>query len=127
MVFCDLSFSCTKFFNINESIFSFKISKVELFSLCEPEHSDDELDRMIAIAEHTLQKLDLHYRISLLAAQDCSFSSAKTYDIEVWMPARKEYYEVSSCSNCRESLQLTRHPQRSHNPKSLSGFPSLQS
>ena len=49
-----------------------------------------------------MQKLNLHYRISLLAAQDCSFASAKTYDLEVWMPARKEYYEVSSCSNCTD-------------------------
>jgi len=79
-----------------------QFEKVELFSVCEPEKSNDELDRMIAIAEHTLQKLNLHYRISLLAAQDCSFPSAKTYDIEVWMPARKEYYEVSSCSNCTD-------------------------
>jgi len=79
-----------------------QFEKVELFSLCEPEKSSDELDRMLAIAEHTLQKLNLHYRISLLAAQDCSFPSAKTYDIEVWMPARKEYYEVSSCSNCTD-------------------------
>ena len=79
-----------------------QFEKVELFSICEPEYSSDELDRMIAIAEHTLQKLGLHYRISLLAAQDCSFPSAKTYDIEVWMPGRKEYYEVSSCSNCTD-------------------------
>jgi len=79
-----------------------QFEKVELFSLCEPEKSDDELDRMITLAEQILQKLNLHYRISLLAAQDCSFPSAKTYDIEVWMPARKEYYEVSSCSNCTD-------------------------
>ncbi|MFC1842479.1 serine--tRNA ligase [Candidatus Dependentiae bacterium] len=79
-----------------------QFEKVELFALSEPEHSQDELDRMIASAEAILQKLGLHYRVSLLAAQDCSFPSAKTYDIEVWMPARKEYYEVSSCSNCTD-------------------------
>jgi len=79
-----------------------QFEKVELFSICEPENSTNELDRMIATAENILQKLGLHYRISLLAAQDCSFPSAKTYDIEVWMPARKEYYEVSSCSNCTD-------------------------
>jgi len=79
-----------------------QFEKVELFSLVEPQHSSDELDRMISCAESILQKLGLHYRISLLAAQDCSFPSAKTYDIEVWMPARKEYREVSSCSNCTD-------------------------
>lgn len=79
-----------------------EFEKVELFTLCEPKKSNDELDRMIACAENILQKLDLHYRISLLAAQDCSFASAKTYDIEVWLPGQKSYYEVSSCSNCTD-------------------------
>lgn len=79
-----------------------QFEKVELYALCEPHRSYDELDRMIACAESILQKLGLHYRISLLAAQDCSFPSAKTYDIEVWMPGQKEYYEVSSCSNCTD-------------------------
>jgi len=46
--------------------------------------------------------LGLHYRISLLAAQDCSFASSKTFDIEVWLPGQNEYYEVSSCSNCTD-------------------------
>jgi len=79
-----------------------QFEKVELFTICEPEQASQELDLMIACAEHILQKLGLHYRISLLAAQDCSFPSAKTYDIEVWMPGRKKYYEVSSCSNCTD-------------------------
>ena len=57
---------------------------------------------MIACAEDILNQLGLHYRISLLAAQDCSFASAKTYDIEVWMPGQKAYYEVSSSSNCTD-------------------------
>jgi len=79
-----------------------QFEKVELFVLCEPQNSNDELDRMVACAELILKKLDLHYRISLLAAQDCSFASAKTFDIEVWLPGQKEYYEVSSCSNCTD-------------------------
>jgi len=79
-----------------------QFEKVELYTLCEPEKSYDELDRMIACAESILQKLGLHYRVSLLAAQDCSFPSAKTYDIEVWMPGQNNYYEVSSCSNCTD-------------------------
>ncbi|RTL07443.1 serine--tRNA ligase [Candidatus Dependentiae bacterium] len=79
-----------------------QFEKVELYTICEPEFSEKELDRMIACAEDILQALGLHYRISLLAAQDCSFQSAKTYDIEVWLPGQNQYYEVSSASNCQE-------------------------
>jgi seryl-tRNA synthetase len=79
-----------------------QFEKVELFSLTTPEGSAEEQERMITCAEAILQKLGLHYRISLLAAQDCSFASAKTYDIEVWMPGQKEYKEVSSISNCTD-------------------------
>jgi len=94
-----------------------QFEKVELYTLCEPQYSYDELDRMIACAESILQKLGLHYRVSLLAAQDCSFPSAKTYDIEVWMPGQKAYYEVSSCSNCtdfqarRGSIRYKQRPE----------------
>lgn len=79
-----------------------QFEKAELYTICEPENSAKELDRMIACAEDIIKQLGLHYRISLLAAQDCSFASAKTYDIEVWMPGQKAYYEVSSCSNCTD-------------------------
>lgn len=79
-----------------------QFDKVELFTLCEPEKSRQEQERMLTCAESILQKLGLHYRVSLLAAQDCSFASAKTYDIEVWMPGQKEYKEVSSISNCTD-------------------------
>jgi seryl-tRNA synthetase len=57
---------------------------------------------MLACAETILQKLGLHYRVSLLAMEDCSFASARTYDIEVWMPGQNAYYEVSSISNCTD-------------------------
>ena len=57
---------------------------------------------MLACAEEILKKLELHYRVSLLATQDCSFPSAKTYDLEVWMPGQDAYYEVSSISNCTD-------------------------
>jgi seryl-tRNA synthetase len=77
-----------------------QFEKVELVTICEPEKSNDELDRMVACAESILQKLGLHYRISLLAGQDCSFQSTKTYDIEVWLPGQGQFYEVSSASNC---------------------------
>ena len=79
-----------------------QFEKVELVTICKPGNSPAELDRMLACAESILQKLNLHYRVSLLAAQDCSFQSAKTYDIEVWLPGQKEYYEVSSVSNCTD-------------------------
>lgn len=79
-----------------------QFEKVELYTICEPEKSFDELDRMMACAEGILQALGLHYRVSLLAAQDCSFPSAKTYDIEVWLPGQMTYYEVASCSNCTD-------------------------
>ena len=79
-----------------------QFEKVELFSICEPEKSMQELDRMVASAESILQQLGLHYQISLLAAQDCSFQSAKTFDIEVWLPGQNRYYEVSSASNCTD-------------------------
>lgn len=79
-----------------------QFEKVEIYSICEPEKSNKELDLMVSCAEDILQQLGLHYRISLLAAQDCSFSSSKTFDIEVWLPGQKEYYEVSSASNCTD-------------------------
>ena len=70
--------------------------------MCTPETAQQEQERMLTCAEDILKQLGLHYRISLLAAQDCSFASAKTYDIEVWLPGQKQYYEVSSCSNCTD-------------------------
>lgn len=79
-----------------------QFEKVELYTLCEPEQSAQEQERMLACAETILQALGLHYRISLLAAQDCSFASAKTYDIEVWLPGQGVFYEVSSISNCTD-------------------------
>jgi seryl-tRNA synthetase len=79
-----------------------QFEKVELYSICEPEKSVDELNHMVACAETLLQQLGLHYQISMLATQDCSFSSARTYDIEVWLPGQDRYYEVSSCSNCTD-------------------------
>jgi seryl-tRNA synthetase len=79
-----------------------QFEKVELVTITDPNSSAQELDNMIACAEGILRALDLHYRISLLAGQGCSFQSAKTYDIEVWFPVQKQYREVSSCSNCTD-------------------------
>jgi len=79
-----------------------QFDKTEIYSLCEPERAEQEQEYMVATAEGILQALGLHYRVMLLAAQDCSFSSAKTYDIEVWMPGQGDYKEVSSVSNCSD-------------------------
>lgn len=79
-----------------------QFEKVELFAISRPEKSEETLDEMVNCAETILKKLGLHYRVSLLAAQDCSFQSAKTFDIEVWLPGQNRYYEVSSASNCTD-------------------------
>ncbi len=79
-----------------------QFEKLEIYTMCAPETAAQEHERMLSCAEEILNQLGLHYRISLLAAQDCSFASAKTYDIEVWLPGQKQYYEVSSCSNCTD-------------------------
>lgn len=79
-----------------------QFEKVEAYTVCKPEQAAEEQERMLDCAQDILNQLGLHYRISLLAAQDCSFASAKTFDIEVWLPGQGEYYEVSSVSNCTD-------------------------
>lgn len=79
-----------------------QFEKVELYSVVLPEQADAELQRMVTCAQDLLVQLGLHYQVSLLAGQDCSFSSAKTFDIEVWLPGQDRYYEVSSASNCTD-------------------------
>ncbi|MDY0297138.1 MAG: serine--tRNA ligase [Acidobacteriota bacterium] len=76
-----------------------QFNKVELLKFTAPERSQSELESLTRDAERVLQKLNLHYRVVLLCSGDMSFSSAKTYDIEVWMPSRNAYMEISSCSN----------------------------
>jgi seryl-tRNA synthetase len=80
---------------------------VELVKLTTPETSYDELEAMVRDAETVLQRLELPYRVILLATGDLSFASAKTYDLEVWLPAQGRYREISSCSNC-EAFQARR-------------------
>ena len=79
-----------------------QFEKVELYTICKPQDAEAEQLKMLQAAESILTKLGLHYRISLLAAQDCSFAANKTFDLEVWMPGQNAYYEVSSCSNCTD-------------------------
>jgi seryl-tRNA synthetase len=76
-----------------------QFNKVELLKFTTPETSYEEHEKLTRDAESILQKLNLHYRVVLLCSGDLSFSSAKTYDLEVWMPARQGYVEISSCSN----------------------------
>ncbi len=76
-----------------------QFNKVELLKFTTPETSFDELEKLTANAESILQKLNLHYRVVVLCSRDLSFSSAKTYDLEVWLPSRNHYLEISSCSN----------------------------
>jgi len=77
-----------------------QFSKVELVSITTPEQSAAEHERMTNCAEEVLKRLNLPYRVLLLAAGDMGFSANKTYDIEVWLPGQKTYREISSCSNC---------------------------
>jgi seryl-tRNA synthetase len=76
-----------------------QFNKVELVKICRPEESWAELESLTANAEVILKRLDLPYRVVTLCTGDLGFSSAKTYDIEVWLPSQKRYREISSCSN----------------------------
>jgi seryl-tRNA synthetase len=76
-----------------------QFQKVELVKFSRPETSYDELERLTHNAEGILQKLGLHYRVMVLSTADISFSSAKTYDLEVWLPGQQLFREISSCSN----------------------------
>ncbi|MBQ1352773.1 MAG: serine--tRNA ligase [Firmicutes bacterium] len=84
-----------------------QFNKVELVKFAKPETSYDELEKLTASAEEVLQKLELPYRVVRLSTGDLGFSSAMTYDIEVWMPSYGRYLEISSCSNF-ESYQARR-------------------
>jgi seryl-tRNA synthetase len=76
-----------------------QFDKVELVKFTTPDQSFDELETLTANAEEVLKRLDLPYRTVLLSTGDMGFASAKTYDIEVWLPSQKTYREISSCSN----------------------------
>ncbi|MGZ8710511.1 MAG: serine--tRNA ligase [Thermoanaerobaculia bacterium] len=76
-----------------------QFEKIEIVKFTMPEQSWDELEKLVADAEAVLQALGLHYRVVTLSTGDMGFSSAKTYDIEVWLPGQNTYREISSCSN----------------------------
>lgn len=79
-----------------------QFNKVEMVKFSDAEHSYEELEKMTNNAEEILQKLGLPYRVMALSTGDMGFSAAKTYDLEVWIPAQETYREISSCSNCED-------------------------
>ncbi len=98
-----------------------QFDKVEMVQVVHPESSFDALDQMVGHAELILKKLGLPYRVMSLCTGDIGFSAAKTYDIEVWLPAQNTYREISSLSNC-EAFQARRMQTRFRNAQ---GKPEL--
>ena len=98
-----------------------QFDKVEMVQIVQPEHSDAALQEMVSHAENILKKLELPYRVVLLSTGDMGFSGAKTFDLEVWLPAQNTYREISSCSNC-EAFQARRMQARYRNAQ---GKPEL--
>jgi seryl-tRNA synthetase len=92
-----------------------QFDKVEMVQVVHPDKSYDALEEMVGHAEAILQKLVLPYRVMALCTGDMGFSAAKTYDLEVWLPAQNMYREISSCSNC-EAFQARRMQARFKNP-----------
>lgn len=94
-----------------------QFNKVELIKFTKPEDSWNELEKMVDDAEDVLRILEIPYHVVLLCTGDMGFTSAKTYDIEVWMPAQNCYREISSCSNCldfqarRAGIKFRREPK----------------
>ncbi len=76
-----------------------QFNKIELVKFTQPEHSYEELELLLQNAEEVLKRLGIHYRVTCLCSGDLGFAAAKTYDIEVWLPAQSVYREISSCSN----------------------------
>ena len=99
-----------------------QFQKVELVQLVKPKSSYQALEELTSQAERTLQLLKLPYRVVELCTGDLGFSAAKTYDLEVWLPAQQCYREISSCSNC-EAFQARRIQARWRNPNT--GKPEL--
>jgi seryl-tRNA synthetase len=99
-----------------------QFEKVELVHIVRPDQSYAALEELTGNAEAVLRALELPYRVISLCSGDVGFSSAKTYDLEVWLPSQQRYREISSCSNC-ESFQARRLHARWRNP--ATGKPEL--
>ena len=98
-----------------------QFDKVEMVQVVSPEHSYAALDEMVGQAETILQKLELPYRVITLCTGDMGFSAAKTFDLEVWLPAQNTYREISSCSNT-EAFQARRMQARFRNAQGRPEF-----
>ena len=98
-----------------------QFDKVELVHIVHPERSYDALEELTGHAESILKRLELPYRVASLCSGDIGFAAAKTYDLEVWLPAQNAYREISSCSNC-EAFQARRMQARYRDEK---GKPQL--
>lgn len=99
-----------------------QFNKVELVKFAKPENSYDELESLTNDAEHILQLLGLPYRVVRLCGGDLGFSSAMTYDIEVWMPSYNRYVEISSCSNFEDYQARRANIKYKDNPKDKAKF-----
>jgi seryl-tRNA synthetase len=93
-----------------------QFQKVELVQIVAPEKSHEALEEITKNAEKILQLLNLPYRVLALCSADVGFASAKTYDVEVWLPSQNKYREISSCSNC-EDFQARRMMARYRSPE----------
>ena len=98
-----------------------QFDKVEMVQITHPDHSDAALEEMVGHAEAVLQQLGLPYRVMLLSTGDMGFGAARTYDLEVWVPAQNTYREISSCSNC-EAFQARRMQARFKNAQGKNEF-----
>ncbi|HEY8708906.1 MAG TPA: serine--tRNA ligase [Burkholderiaceae bacterium] len=98
-----------------------QFDKVEMVQITHPDHSDAALEEMVGHAEAVLRKLGLPYRVMLLSTGDMGFGAARTYDLEVWVPAQNTYREISSCSNC-EAFQARRMQARFKNAQGKNEF-----
>ncbi|MBK7059389.1 MAG: serine--tRNA ligase [Rubrivivax sp.] len=98
-----------------------QFDKVEMVQVTHPGQSDTALEQMVGHAEAVLQRLELPYRVVALSSGDMGFGAAKTYDLEVWLPAQNTYREISSCSNC-EAFQSRRMQARFRNAQGKTEF-----
>ena len=99
-----------------------QFNKVELVKFVEPEHSYEELELLTNDAEKLLKGLGLPYRVVCLSTGDLGFSSAKTYDLEVWMPSYNRYVEISSCSNFEDYQARRANIKYKKTPKDKAQF-----
>jgi seryl-tRNA synthetase len=99
-----------------------QFEKVELVRLCEPEDGLENLERLVSDAESLLRALELPHRVVLLCAGDTGFNSAKTYDLEVWVPSQDTYREISSCSLCTDFQARRANIRFRRDPKSRPQF-----